>query len=254
MSYGAILVESWLEGAPEKGWTGSVKMNGEAQTRYHHLPLYVLRLFGIVCDPLADPQAPLHSAASCLPVYLDCRDLFTLAYGRSYSRRHTRHDVCTVSEITCCGTVAGGLAERYHVVLADLRGYGDSSPWGTRGAPHRRTCQRGGGDGRRGQRPRRQPRCRASLEIEVNAVSRSLSVLAYATVRCRPSVRPAACRSIMMDGVAGKAGSTRTPNSPTLGTNSRSNCNRFGASSASKLAMPVNLPSVLSAKLRMRTS
>jgi hypothetical protein len=29
MSYGAILVGSWLEGAPEKSWTGGVKMKGK---------------------------------------------------------------------------------------------------------------------------------------------------------------------------------------------------------------------------------
>jgi hypothetical protein len=28
-SYGAILIGSWLEGGPEKGWAGSVKLKGK---------------------------------------------------------------------------------------------------------------------------------------------------------------------------------------------------------------------------------
>jgi hypothetical protein len=28
-SYGAILIGSWVEGTPEKGWTGSVKLKGK---------------------------------------------------------------------------------------------------------------------------------------------------------------------------------------------------------------------------------
>ena len=72
-------------------------------------------------------------------------------------------------------------------------------------------------------------------EKVAKAGSRSLSVLAFTTTSCRPSVRAAACRSAMMDWVAGKAGSARTPNRAALGINSRSNCNCFGASSASKM-------------------
>src|SRR6516162_11017912 len=42
-----------------------------------------------------------------------------------------------------------------------------------------------------------------------------------------------------MDWVAGNVESARTPNMAALGSNSRSNCSRFGANSACKLAMPV---------------
>jgi hypothetical protein len=60
--------------------------------------------------------------------------------------------------------------------------------------------------------------------------------------RVRPSASyvnwvAAACRS-----VAGNPGSTRTPNRDALGTNSRSSCNRLGASSAPKTALPVTFP------------
>jgi hypothetical protein len=65
------------------------------------------------------------------------------------------------------------------------------------------------------------------------------------------SVRAAACKSAMMDWVAGKAGSTSTPNRVALGINSRSNCNRFGASSAFKTAMPVTFAP---GRLRLATS
>jgi hypothetical protein len=55
IAYGAVLLGSWVEGTPEKGWTGSVKMT---QTRHHHLPLYAMRIFGVVCEPLANSGAP----------------------------------------------------------------------------------------------------------------------------------------------------------------------------------------------------
>ena len=71
------------------------------------------------------------------------------------------------------------------------------------------------------------------------AGSRSRSMLAFTTTSCRPSVGAAARRSAMADGVAGNAGSARTPNRAALGINSRSNCNFFGANSAVKLALPV---------------
>jgi hypothetical protein len=41
-------------------------------------------------------------------------------------------------------------------------------------------------------------------ERVAKAVSRSLSVLAYTTTSCRPSVRAAACRSVIMDWVGGE--------------------------------------------------
>jgi hypothetical protein len=58
-SYGAILVGSWLEGAAEKGWTGSVKNEGQEKVRYHHLPLHVVWVLGVVCEPLANAHASL---------------------------------------------------------------------------------------------------------------------------------------------------------------------------------------------------
>jgi hypothetical protein len=61
-------------------------------------------------------------------------------------------------------------------------------------------------------------------------------VLAYTIRSCRPSVRAAACSSVV------NAGSARTPNTAALGSNSRSNCNRFGASSPDKRAVPVRFP------------
>jgi hypothetical protein len=71
------------------------------------------------------------------------------------------------------------------------------------------------------------------------ALSRSLSVLAITTASCRPSVGAAACKFGMADWVASDAGSARRPNRAALGANSRSNCNRFGASSPDKLTIPV---------------
>src|SRR5262249_27577881 len=76
--------------------------------------------------------------------------------------------------------------------------------------------------------PTRTAPTRAREKI-LNAVSRSLSVLAFTATSCRPSVRAAACRSLMMNWVVGLAGSARTPNRAALGINSRSNCNENGA-------------------------
>ena len=67
-------------------------------------------------------------------------------------------------------------------------------------------------------------------EKAAKAGSISLSVLALAITSCLPSERAAACRSAIVDWVAGKAGSARMPNAAALGINSRSNCNCFGAS------------------------
>ena len=36
IAYGAVLLGSWAEGTPEKGWTGSVKMKG--RRKLHLLP------------------------------------------------------------------------------------------------------------------------------------------------------------------------------------------------------------------------
>ena len=55
----------------------------------------------------------------------------------------------------------------------------------------------------------------------------------------------------MVDWLPGLAGPTRTPNRAALGINSRSNCNRFGPSSASQVAMPVTFPP---GRLRLATS
>jgi hypothetical protein len=32
LSYGAVALASWVEGVPEKGWTGSVKLRAKTQT------------------------------------------------------------------------------------------------------------------------------------------------------------------------------------------------------------------------------
>jgi hypothetical protein len=66
-----------------------------------------------------------------------------------------------------------------------------------------------------------------------------MTVLALTTMSCRPSVRAAAGRSVILDWAEGMAGSARTPNRAELGINSWSNCNRFGPSSVCKMAMPV---------------
>jgi predicted nucleic-acid-binding Zn-ribbon protein len=57
-SYGAILIGSWLEGAPEKGWTGSVKMKGK---RKLHITAYRCTSCGYL-EFYANPQImTLHS-------------------------------------------------------------------------------------------------------------------------------------------------------------------------------------------------
>jgi hypothetical protein len=51
-SYGAILIGSSVEGTPEKGWTGNVKIKGKRKPV--RLPLYFVWISGILREPVAD--------------------------------------------------------------------------------------------------------------------------------------------------------------------------------------------------------